>query len=104
MLWQQEAGFGFRMTGGYVSATQPQVLWRHPIVRSFFGAPLPSFPERDLRALARDRKVDVVMMPTDYPAPWPKVARAAFGQPRTAGGMFVWRVRGEWPRALGSLP
>jgi hypothetical protein len=104
MLWQEEADFGFRMTGGYVSATQPEVLWRHPIVRSFFGTPMPPFPERDLRALARERQVDVVLMPRTYPAPWPKIARAAFGRPRAVGGMYAWRVRGEWPRSLGSLP
>ena len=30
MLWQQQAGYGFRMTGGYVSATFPEALWREP--------------------------------------------------------------------------
>ena len=44
MLWQEEAGFGFRMTGGYVSATLPTALWQHPIVRSLYGAPMPPFP------------------------------------------------------------
>ena len=33
MLWQQESGFGFRMAGGYVSATIPAVTWKYPIVR-----------------------------------------------------------------------
>ena len=103
MLWQEEAGFAFRMTGGYVSATQPDSVWRYPIVRSFFGAPLPPFPAQDLRALASARQADVVLMPRTYPAPWPGIASEAFGKPRAVGGMLAWRVRGSWPRSLGSL-
>ena len=101
MLWQEEAGFGFRMTGGYVSATVPDALWRHPVVRSLFGAPLPPFPAGDLQALARERQADVVLMPRTFPQPWPQIARAAFGRPREVGGMLAWRVRGSWPRAVG---
>jgi hypothetical protein len=104
MLWQEEAGFGFRMTGGYVNAKVPDALWQHPIVRSLFGAPIPPFPARDLRALASERQVDVVLMPRSFPAPWPQVVSAAFGRPRAVGGMLAWRVRGAWPRSLGSLP
>ena len=44
MLWQEEAGFDFRLTGGYVSAVFPSALWRSPIVRAIYGAPLPSVP------------------------------------------------------------
>ena len=103
MLWQQEAGFGFRMTGGYVSATFPEALWESPIVRAIYGAPLPPFPERAVRALARERQVDVVLLRRGWPGPWERVLRAAYGQPRVAGGMLAWRVRGTWPRSLGSL-
>ncbi len=101
MLWQQEAGYGFRMTGGYVSATFPDALWASPIVRAIYGAPMPPFPEREFRMLARDRKVDVVLLRATRPEPWEAVLRAAYGQPRVAGGMLAWRVRGTWPRSLG---
>ena len=60
MLWQEESGFGFRLTGGYVSATFPAVLWDSPIVRAIYGAPLPPFPGRQVRAFVRARDVDVV--------------------------------------------
>jgi hypothetical protein len=104
MLWQQQAGYGFRLTGGYVSATLPDALWRRPIVRALYGAPLPPFPDRDLRALARDRQVDVVLLRRGRPGPWEEALRTAFGRPRAAGGMLAWRVRGAWPHALGPLP
>ena len=103
MLWQQQAGYGFRLTGGYVSATFPEALWKSPIVRAIYGTPLPPFPEREVRAFARDRQVDVVLLRRGWPGPWEGVLRAAYGQPRAAGGMFAWRVRGAWPRSLGSL-
>ncbi len=103
MLWQQESGFGFRMTGGYVSATFPAALWSSPIVRAIYGAPLPPFPDRAMRALARDRQVDVVLLRRDWPGPWESVLRSAYGRPRVAGGMLAWRVRGSWPRSLGSV-
>src|SRR4029077_14646814 len=80
MLWQQEAGYGFRMTGGYVSAAFPDALWASPILRALFGAPMPPFPERELRMLARDRKVDVVLLRATRPEPWEAVLRAAYGQ------------------------
>ena len=85
MLWQQEAGYGFRMTGGYVSATFPDALWASPIVRAIYGAPMPPFPEREFRMLARDRKVDVVLLRATRPEPWEAVLRAAYGQPRSCG-------------------
>jgi hypothetical protein len=104
MLWQEESGFGFRMTGGYVSATLPDEVWRYPIVRAIYGLPLPPFPDREVRALVRGRDVDVVLVRTGRPGPWASVFSSALGAPRTAGGMLAWRVRGSWPTSLGSLP
>jgi hypothetical protein len=103
MLWQEEAGFDFRLTGGYVSAVFPSALWRSPIIRAIYGAPLPPFAGREVRAFVRDRQVDVVMLRSGWPGPWRRVLSAGLGQPRAAGGMLVWRVRGIWPRSLGSL-
>ena len=103
MLWQEESGFGFRLTGGYVSATFPAVLWDSPIVRAIYGAPLPPFPGQDVRAFVRARDVDVVLLRQGWPGPWQKVLTDALGRPRPAGGMLAWRVRGAWPRSLGSV-
>jgi hypothetical protein len=99
MLWQQEAGFGFRLTGGYVTAVLPHALLRRPIVLSFYGAPLPRAPQRALRDLTRDRHVDVVLLRRGWPGPWQSLFRSTFGQPRAVGGMLAWRVRGTWPHA-----
>jgi hypothetical protein len=104
MLWQEEAGFGFRLTGGYVSATLPAALWQYSIVRAIYGAPMPPFPARELRALTRGRDVDVVLLRRGRQGPWAGVLTAALGAPRTSGGMLAWRVRGSWPPSLGSLP
>ena len=103
MLWQQESGFGFRLTGGYVSATLPQELWKYSIVRSIYGLPLPPLPNGEVRALTRGRDVDVVLVRRGRPGPWASVFTSALGAPRTAGGMLAWRVRGTWPPSLGSL-
>ncbi len=104
MLWQEESGFGFRMTGGYVSATLPEELWRYSIVRAIYGLPLPPFPDREVRALVRGRDVDVVLLRMGRPGPWASVFTSALGRPRSSGGMLAWRVRGSWPTSLGSLP
>ena len=100
MLWQQEAGFGFRMTGGYVSATLPDSVWRYPIVRAFYGAPLPPFPAQDLRALARGREVDVVLMRAHRPGSVARASparrsasRAPRGHARLAGARHPGRAR-----------
>jgi hypothetical protein len=103
MLWQEQADFGFRMTGGYVSATFPEPLWRSPIVRAIYGAPLPPFPDREFRSFARDRQIDVVLLRRGRPGPWEAVLRSAYGKPRAVGGMLAWRVRATWPRSLGSV-
>jgi hypothetical protein len=102
MLWQQESGFGFRMAGGYVSATIPAVTWKYPIVQSIYGVPLPPFPARALRTFTHDRQVDVVLLRQGWPGPWQHVLSSALGPPRVAGGMLAWRVRGTWPTSLGS--
>ena len=101
MHWQQEADFGFRLTGGYVTATIPPELWKYPIVRAIYGAPLPPFPDRAVRSLIRGRDVDVVLLRRGRPGPWARVLTSALGAPRATGGMLAWRVRGSWPPALG---
>jgi hypothetical protein len=68
-----------------------------------YGAPLPPFPGRDLRALIGDRQVDVVLLRRGYPGPWREILTTELGAPRQTGGMLVWRVRGTWPRSLGSV-
>ena len=103
MLWQQESGFGFRMTGGYVSATFPAPLWESPIVRAIYGAPLPPFPDREVRAFARDRHVDVVLLRQAGRARGRAFCARPTGARASPGGMLAWRVRGTWPRSLGSL-
>jgi hypothetical protein len=45
----------------------------------------------------------VVLLRSTRAEPWEAVLRAAYGPPRIAGGMLAWRVRGTWPRSLGSL-
>jgi hypothetical protein len=65
---------------------------------------MPPFPEREFRMLARDRLVDVVLLRDSRAGAWEGVLRAAYGQPRVAGGMLAWRVRGTWPRSLGREP
>ena len=46
---------------------------------------MPPFPERELRMLARDRQVDVVLLRATWPEPWEAVLRAAYGRPREVG-------------------
>jgi hypothetical protein len=72
-------------------------------VRAIYGNPLPPFPGLEVRAFAAARQVDVVMLRAGWPGPWRRVLSAGLGRPRVVGGMLVWRVRGIWPRSLGSL-
>ena len=54
----------------------------YPIVRAIYGAPLPPFPGRELRALARERQVDVVLLRRGWPGPWEGVCARPSGRPR----------------------
>jgi hypothetical protein len=56
-----------------------------------------------LRALTTDRQVDVVLLRSGFPGAWREILTAELGKPRQTGGMLAWRVRGAWPRSLGSL-
>ena len=57
MLWQEEAGFGFRLTGGYVSATLPDGAVEVPDrARDLRGADAAVPGARGTRAHARSRR------------------------------------------------
>jgi hypothetical protein len=91
MLWQQRAGYGFRMAGGYVSATVPYNMWRFPMAKALYGLPLPPDPAGELRRFLNARSVDVIVLRADTPGPWFSLF-STLGAPRTIGGVEVWRI------------
>jgi hypothetical protein len=92
MLWQEKAGFGFRMAAGYVSSIVPNDMWRFPIAQAMYGEPLPPDSAYELRRFLDARGIDVVVLRQGIPGPWYSVL-STLGPPRTIGGVDVWRVK-----------
>jgi hypothetical protein len=91
MFWQARAGFGFRMTGGYVSAIPPNEVWRYPTYQALFGLPQPIEPARELRRLLIERKVDDVVVVDGQDPIWSGLM-SGIGPGRRIGGVTVWHV------------
>ena len=92
MLWQQQAGFGFRQTGGYVSASIPTTIASLPFGRSLYGAALPANAGAELRRFLCDRSVDAIVIPDGTGGPLPAFIAEQLGARPSTGGVRAWRT------------
>jgi hypothetical protein len=90
MLWQAQAGFGFRMAGGYFSYT-PASFETDPTVRALLAGQVPT-SARQLRAFVRDHRVRAVMVDPQYPGAWEALFSMLGVTPVASGGMMVARL------------
>lgn len=99
MLWHAEAGFGFRLAGGYVGDEFPASYREDPLygTLAFFG------PTPDMVANARrfldDHEVDAVVLAEGHAGPWPAILGRLGLTPQRVGGVLLYRVDQAGARA-----
>ena len=92
MLWQERAGFAFRQTGGYVSATIPGMIATYPLTAALYGGPLPARPELELRRFLCGREVAAVIAPIGLGGALVGLFDEVLGSGEAHDGVRVWRT------------
>ncbi|HET8822506.1 MAG TPA: hypothetical protein VFM57_13235 [Thermoleophilaceae bacterium] len=92
MRWHAEAGFGFRLAGGYVGAF-PHSYMRYPAWRTLLSGRLTPGSAAELRRFVRDKGVTVVLVDPQHGGPWRRLFGTLGVPPRRVGGMLVYRLR-----------
>jgi len=95
MLWQADAGYWFRMTGGYVAPSPPE-SFRQPLAVggiAVYGE-LPKGRVDLAREFVRLKQVSAVVVDERYRAPWLS-ALDGLGRPERVGGVLLWRLGGD---------
>lgn len=92
MRWHANAGFDFRMAGGYVGAF-PESYLRYPTWHTLLSGRLTPGYAAELRRFVRDKGVTAVLVDETRPGPWRQLFGTLGVQPRRAGGVLVYRLR-----------
>jgi hypothetical protein len=92
MLWQAQAGFGFRMAEGYVSVVVPPEFARWPIMKTFLTGELVPDAEGELRAFLHDKGVEAIVVVQGWVGPWAQLFRPVDPHPERIGGVVLYRV------------
>jgi hypothetical protein len=102
MLWQVDAGFWFRQSGGYVAPLPPPSFTTPPGVADVSSFGLRSEAEPGpLLELVRLKHVDVVLVDSARSEPWRSLLRGV-RTPRAVGGVLLYRFRGTTPAACAA--
>ena len=92
LIWQAEAGFWFRLAGGYIAnAVPPFFATSHAVevVASNKDPALVTLAE--LRAFLRAASVSTIVLDAAQSEPW-RTLLGALGQPQLVGGAFIYRL------------
>ncbi|HEX2089478.1 MAG TPA: hypothetical protein VHI54_06040, partial [Actinomycetota bacterium] len=92
MLWQVQADFWFRMAGGYVTVVPPNEFSAWPIVRTFYTGALVPDAGRQLRTFLGAHDVRHVLVAEGAGGLWDALFRTIDDQPRSVGGVTIYRV------------
>jgi hypothetical protein len=105
MFWQEEAGFRFRLAGGYVSVSVPGGYRRYiHLLRSMEGGPAPTArSEADLCQFVRFSGTNVVLLRDDTLGPWRELLGSLRVRPLHAGGFAVYDLTPPRPSASTHL-
>ncbi|HLW72015.1 MAG TPA: hypothetical protein VKS22_15490 [Candidatus Binataceae bacterium] len=95
MLWQAEAGFYFRMAGGYTGLT-PREFERWPIVNAFMTATLLPDASAQLAAFMTAHDASVVVVDDAHRELWSSMLAAIDPAPRHTGGIWLYRASPAW--------
>jgi hypothetical protein len=91
LRWQAQAGFSFRVVGGYVGAF-PDSYSRYPIWAALLGGPLPPNPARELRRLVRDKGATAIIVDRTQTPRWRPLVETLGVHVVQTGGVFLYRL------------
>jgi hypothetical protein len=97
LRWQAEAGFSFRVVGGYVGAF-PESYMRYPIWAALLGGPLPAHPKAELRRLVRDKAATAIIVDPPQAPRWQPLVEALGVRAVRTGGVLLYRLAAAPPR------
>jgi len=94
MYWQTEAGFSFRLAGGYVSWAVPSQYSGLSIIHELTGRrPGGQEPQRLCSFIALTRS-DVILLREGTPGDWPQILGPLHIRPYRAGGFAIYPLAG----------
>ena len=101
MLWQVDAGFWFRMAGGYIAPYPPPAYTRPPSIQRIAADDLPpKVTVASLRLFVRRERVGAVVLDARREPFWrPLLARLA--RPQSLGGVLLYRLEPGPPPGPG---
>jgi hypothetical protein len=92
MLWQAQTGFSFRLAEGYVSVVPPPEFSRYSILKTLYDGDLIPNADGELRAFLRDKGVGAIVVQNGREGPWAELFGSIDPQPRSVGGVTLYRV------------
>ncbi|MCW3065573.1 MAG: hypothetical protein JWN32_2745 [Solirubrobacterales bacterium] len=108
MTWQQEAGFRFRLAGGYPNWALPASYKRFSIIGALRGGPAGRHAAARLRRFIRATGVSVIMLREGMPGDWQRLLGGLHARPVVTGGFAIYRLpsprHGRGLDQLGARP
>jgi hypothetical protein len=96
MLWQADAGFRFRLAGGYISPNPP-ASFTTPAIQHVSTSDNPSeVTTQAVLELARLKSVDAIVVDARRSAPYRSILRGV-ARPREVGGALIYRLGSAAP-------
>ena len=90
--WQADAGFDFRLAGGYLGNPFPPSYSRYPTWGTLVGGRLSPGYARDLRRFVRDKGVTAIVVDKREPGPWRRLFGSLGVRPLDTGGVLLYRL------------
>ncbi len=95
MLWQAETDMYFRMAGGYVSVSPPDVFLAWPITNYFLHKDAIPDAEDQLKVFLATHDVHTVLVTDKVWPMWKPLLDSLGTSPQDAGGVYIYRVPEE---------
>jgi hypothetical protein len=93
MTWHRQAGFRFRLAGGYPNWALPAPYMRFSIIPALGGAPAGPHPAARLRQFLRATGVSVILLRDGTPGDWHRLLAGLHVRPVRTGGFAIYRLR-----------
>ncbi len=93
MFWQVEAGFRFRLAGGYVSVAVPDAYQPYiPLIRRLEGVPVKGRAKQRLCEFIALTGSSVILLREHTPGYWPRLLDPLGVRPLRVGGFWIYEL------------